>query len=58
MGPFRAGARGTIHRGGGRYVSLVCGSEVFHISADRWPDAIDVTSLAHYASAAHMLAQT
>jgi len=52
---------GILHRGGARYVSLVCGSEVFHISADRWPDAIDVTSLAHYvrafASAALMLAQ-
>jgi hypothetical protein len=42
---------GFLHRAGAHYVSLVCGSEVFHMPADRWPDAIDATSLAHYARA-------
>jgi hypothetical protein len=52
---------GFLQRGGARYASLVCGSEVFHMPADRWPNAIDMTSLAHYvrafAGATLMLAQ-
>ena len=42
------GEAGSLHRGGARYMSLVCGTEVFHNTADRWPDAIDVASLARY----------
>lgn len=45
------GEAGTLHRGGARYVALVCGTEVFHNTAERWPDAIDVASLAHYTRA-------
>ena len=47
--PF--GEAGTIHREGGSYVALICGSEVFHNTADRWPEAVDVTILARYATA-------
>jgi len=47
--PF--GEAGTIHRGGGRYIALTCGSDVFHNTADRWPEAVDVTILARYATA-------
>ena len=43
------GEAGAIHRGGARYVALVCGTEVFHNRADRWPDAVDVTMVARYA---------
>ncbi len=42
---------GAVHRGGGRYIALVCGSEVFHNTADRWPEAVDVAILARYAKA-------
>jgi hypothetical protein len=45
------GEAGTLHRGGGRYVALVCGTDVFHHAADRWPDAVDPALLAHYAAA-------
>jgi hypothetical protein len=46
------GEAGNIHRGGGRYVSLLCpGNSLFHHPADRWPDAVDVASVAHYAEA-------
>jgi hypothetical protein len=45
------GEAATLHRGGARYAALVCGTEVFHNPADRWPDAIDVASLARYAGA-------
>ena len=45
------GEAGTFHRGGARYITLVCGTEVFHSAADRWPEAIDVAMLARYARA-------
>ena len=47
--PF--GEAALVHRGGGRYVALVCDSDVFHNVADRWPEAVDVASLARYARA-------
>lgn len=47
--PF--GEAAFVHRGGGRYVALVCDNDLFHHPADRWPDAIDVSSLARYAQA-------
>jgi len=45
------GEAGAVHRGGGRYVALVCGTELFHHAADRWPDAVDVALVARYARA-------
>jgi hypothetical protein len=48
-GSVPRGEAGTIHRGGAGYVALVCGTEVFHNTADRWPDAVDVTMVARYA---------
>jgi hypothetical protein len=45
------GEAGTLHRGGARYVALVCGTEVFHHAADRWPDAVDPRLLGRYAQA-------
>jgi hypothetical protein len=46
------GEAGNIHRGGGRYVSLLCtGAPLFHHPADRWPDAVDVAAVARYADA-------
>jgi hypothetical protein len=50
-GSVPRGEAGAVHRGGGRYVALVCGTEVFHHSADRWPDAVDLALLARYARA-------
>ena len=38
-------------QGGGRFVTLVCSSEIYHTVADRWPEAIDVATLARYARA-------
>ena len=45
------GEAGTIQRLGGRYFTVVCGSDVYHSPADRWPDAADVSVLARYAKA-------
>lgn len=50
-GSVPRGEAGTLHRGGGRYVALVCGTDVFHHAADRWPDAVDVALLGRYARA-------
>ena len=50
----RLRARGEarpVQQGGGRFVTVVCSSEVYHNVADRWPEAVDVATLARYASA-------
>jgi hypothetical protein len=52
--PYDSAARGEarpVQQGGGRFVTLVCSSEVYHNPADRWPEAVDVATLARYASA-------
>ena len=50
-GSVPRGEAGTIHRGGARYVALVTGTQVFHNTADRWPDAVDIAVVARYARA-------
>jgi hypothetical protein len=45
------GEAGAIHRGGARYITVVCGTDLFHHAADRWPDAVDLASVARYAKA-------
>jgi hypothetical protein len=47
--PF--GEAAVFKRAGGRYVAPVCDNDVFHNTADRWPDAVDVATLARYANA-------
>ena len=52
--PHGSKARGetsAVQQGGGRFVTVACGSQVFHNVADRWPEAVDVTNLARYARA-------
>jgi hypothetical protein len=47
-------ARGETHaiqQGGGRFITVVCESHVYHNVADRWPEAVDVSTLARYARA-------
>lgn len=56
-GSVPRGEAGTVHRGGARYLALVCGTEVFHNTADRWPDAVDVTMVARYAKSIATCAQ-
>jgi hypothetical protein len=45
------GEAGAIQRGGGSFVTLACGTDVYHNVGDRWPEAIDVGHLARYARA-------
>jgi len=57
--PMNAAPRGDLprgeglllHRGGARYVTLTCGTTLFHNAADRWPEEVDVEALARYALA-------
>ena len=45
------GEAAVIQKGGGRFVTIACGSDVYHSVADRWPEAVDVATLARYAKA-------
>ncbi len=45
------GETGAVQRGGGRFVTLACASQVYHNVADRWPEALDLSRLARYARA-------
>jgi hypothetical protein len=45
------GEAGNVHRGGGRYISLLGRNALFHDPADRWPEVVDIAAIARYASA-------
>ena len=45
------GEAGAVQQGSGRFVTVACGSEVYHSVADRWPEAVDVAALSRYAKA-------
>jgi hypothetical protein len=50
-GTMPGGEAANVHRGGGRYVSIIGNSDLFHNTKDRWPDAVDVKALERFASA-------
>lgn len=43
-----SGESKNIHERGGRYVSFLGGSAVFHLEEDRWPEAVDVGAVEAY----------
>ncbi len=45
-----------IHRAGGRYVTLVGSSKLFHLPQDRYPTAVDVDAVADIATASARVA--
>ena len=45
------GETGAIQSGGGSFVTLACGTDFYHNTSDRWPEAVDVANLARYARA-------
>lgn len=57
LGQAPAGEAGNIHRGGGRYISLVGGNDLFHSPADRWPQAVNTDALQQLAGAFAVIAQ-
>jgi hypothetical protein len=48
-GTVPGGEAGVVHRGGGRYISLIGGNALFHNPADYGPDAVDVNAIAKLA---------
>jgi hypothetical protein len=46
-----AGEAEVVHRGGGRYVSVIASSAMFHNPADRGPDVIDARTIGAFAAA-------
>lgn len=51
------GEAGVVHRGGGRYVSMIGRNALFHNPADRGPEAVDVEMIARIAAAFAMVAK-
>jgi len=49
-GTVPGGEAGVVHRGGGRYMSLIGRSALFHNPADRGPDSVDVAAIARFAA--------
>ncbi len=47
-----SGETRDIHRAGGAYATLVGSNPLFHLPQDRWPDAVDVDTVARVAAAA------
>jgi hypothetical protein len=50
-GSTARGETGAVQQGGGRFVTLACGTDFYHNVADRWPEAVDIANLARYARA-------
>jgi hypothetical protein len=49
-GTVPGGEAGVVHRGGGRYMSLIGRNALFHNPLDRGPEAVDVDVIARFAS--------
>ena len=41
----------NIFDGGGRFVSILGGNQLFHHPADRWPEAVDLQSTQRWVAA-------
>ena len=50
-----SGETRDIHRGGGRYVTLMGSNPLFHLPQDRWPHAVDTNVVTRVAAAAAAL---
>ncbi len=55
-GQVPGGEAEAVHRGGGRYVSLIGGNGLFHNLGDRGPGAIDAAAIAKYSRSVITLA--
>ena len=50
-GAVPRGEAENVHRGGGRYISIIGNNELFHNASDRGADAIDLNVIERFASA-------
>jgi hypothetical protein len=55
-GAVPLGEAELVHRGGGRYVSILGANRFFHNPADRWPDAVDINAVTRHIAAFNRLA--
>jgi hypothetical protein len=51
------GEAANIHRGGGRYISIIGNNDLFHNESDRGADAVDVRIIERFATAFGMVAR-
>jgi hypothetical protein len=49
-GTVPGGEAGIVHRGGGRYISVIGSNALFHNPADHGPNAVDVDVIARFAA--------
>jgi hypothetical protein len=57
-GTIPGGEADVVHRGGGRYMSIIGRNALFHNPADRGPGAIDTNVIARFASVFTAIAKT
>jgi hypothetical protein len=57
-GTVPGGEAGVVHRGGGRYMSIIGRNALFHNPADRGPEAIDAGVIARFAAVFTAIART
>jgi hypothetical protein len=57
-GTIPGGEAGVVHRDGGRYMSIIGASALFHNPADRGPDAVDPSTIARFAEIFTTIAKT
>ena len=57
-GTIPGGEAGVVHRGGGRYMSIIGSSALFHNPADRGPEAVDPSVIARFAAVFTTIAKT
>jgi hypothetical protein len=57
-GTVPGGEAGVVHRGGGRYMSVIGSNALFHNPADRGPEAVDPSAIARFATAFTSIAKT
>jgi hypothetical protein len=55
-GAVPRGEAENVHRGGGRYISIIGNNDLFHNMSDRGPDAVDLDVIERFASAFAMVA--
>lgn len=56
-GTVPGGEAGVVHRGGGRYMSVIGRNALFHNPADRGPEAVDPSTIARFATVFTALAK-
>jgi hypothetical protein len=57
-GAVPRGEAENVHRGGGRYISIIGNNDLFHNTSDRGPEAVDMKVIDRFASAFAMVTKS